>query len=94
MILMLRKMRINKTTMCRYFEYGGQCIPKVSEAYTENRINEILDAALEVSARKPLHKVTMKDIVRQTGLSQGAYISILPILKRCGLRCPTVLILR
>ncbi|WP_342438920.1 helix-turn-helix domain-containing protein [Paenibacillus sp. FSL L8-0436] len=50
---------------------GGHCIPKVSEAYTENRINEILDAALEVSARKPLHKVTMKDIVRQTGLSQG-----------------------
>ncbi|MFS0724952.1 TetR/AcrR family transcriptional regulator [Paenibacillus sp. 1P07SE] len=46
-------------------------IPKVSDGYAEQKRHQILDAALEVSKSKPLHKITMKDIVRASGLSQG-----------------------
>ena len=46
-------------------------IPKVSEGYAEQKRHQILDAALAVSRSKPLHKITMKDIVRASGLSQG-----------------------
>lgn len=46
-------------------------IPKVSEGYAEQKRHQILDAALAVSKSKPLHKITMKDIVRASGLSQG-----------------------
>lgn len=46
-------------------------MPKVPEGYVEQKRNDILDAALAVSRSKPLHKITMKDIVRASGLSQG-----------------------
>ncbi|WP_169447607.1 TetR/AcrR family transcriptional regulator [Paenibacillus daejeonensis] len=46
-------------------------IPKVSEGYAEQKRHHILDAAQAVSRSKPLHKITMKDIVRASGLSQG-----------------------
>lgn len=46
-------------------------MPKVSDEYTRNKRNAILDAANRLRAGKPLHKINMKDVVRETGFSQG-----------------------
>lgn len=46
-------------------------MPKVNDAYFENKKNAILDAAYSVSMKKPLYSVTMSDIISETGLSQG-----------------------
>jgi AcrR family transcriptional regulator len=47
-------------------------MPKVSKEYFENKKNAILDAVENICKRKPLYKLTMKDIVDETGLSFGA----------------------
>ena len=47
-------------------------MPKVKESYFEDKKNTILDAAEKICMKKPLNKVTMKDIVRETKLSPGA----------------------
>ncbi|HBU12475.1 MAG TPA: hypothetical protein DEB31_07030 [Clostridiales bacterium] len=47
-------------------------MPKVDETYFEKKRNAILDAAEEICAAKPLYKLTMKDVIRRTGLSPGA----------------------
>jgi len=47
-------------------------MPKVSPEYLEGRRAEILDAAIVCFARDGFHRTTMKDIVRESGLSPGA----------------------
>jgi AcrR family transcriptional regulator len=46
--------------------------PKVSQEYLDDRRSEILDAAIVCFSRDGLHRTTMKDIVRESGLSPGA----------------------
>ena len=46
-------------------------MPKVDEEYFENKRKIILNAAMRVFQRKPAYSVTMKDIVNESGLSQG-----------------------
>jgi AcrR family transcriptional regulator len=53
-----------------YF-YRGVVMPKVNQKYLDQKRNSILNAALKVCRRKPLHQVTMKDIIRESGVSQG-----------------------
>lgn len=47
-------------------------MPKVSAEHGDARQRQILDAALECFSRQGFHKTTMKDIVRESGLSAGA----------------------
>ncbi|HEX3029675.1 MAG TPA: TetR/AcrR family transcriptional regulator [Clostridia bacterium] len=46
-------------------------MPKVKPDYFEQKRDIILNAAFNVCKRKPLYQVTMKDIIRETGISQG-----------------------
>lgn len=46
-------------------------MPKVNQEYFENKRKIILEAAMKVFQRKPAYSVTMKDIVKESGLSQG-----------------------
>ena len=47
-------------------------MPKISEAQRESRRQQILDAALRCFARDGFHNTTTADIVRESGVSQGA----------------------
>lgn len=47
-------------------------MPKVTEEYLESRRNFILDCAAMVIRDKPLYQMTMRDIIKETKLSQGA----------------------
>ncbi|HEX4182863.1 MAG TPA: TetR/AcrR family transcriptional regulator [Caulobacteraceae bacterium] len=47
-------------------------MPKISEAKRETRRQQILDAALRCFARDGFHNTTTADIVRESGVSQGA----------------------
>lgn len=47
-------------------------MPKVNEEYFENKKNTIIDTVENICVTKPLYKLTMKDIVKETGLSPGA----------------------
>jgi AcrR family transcriptional regulator len=51
-------------------------MPKVSQQYLEARCSEILDAAVVCFARSGFHKATMKDIVRESGMSAGAIYNL------------------
>jgi len=46
-------------------------MPKVDARYTEQKRDKILTAALVVAMRKPIHEVSMRDIISESGLSQG-----------------------
>lgn len=46
-------------------------MPKVSEEHFEQKRQQILAAARRVCESKPLYSVTMKDIVLESGMSQG-----------------------
>lgn len=46
-------------------------MPKVKQEYFGQKRNEILSAALTVCRAKPLYQITMKDIIRESGISQG-----------------------
>jgi AcrR family transcriptional regulator len=46
-------------------------MPKVNAEYIEQKRNKILDAALAVGMRKPMYEVSMRDIIAESGLSQG-----------------------
>jgi AcrR family transcriptional regulator len=46
-------------------------MPKVPEAYIEERRQQILDAAVACFGRKGFHQTTMDDIGREAGLSHG-----------------------
>ena len=47
-------------------------MPKVSTEHTEARKRQILDAALRCFSQRGFHATTMKDIVKESGLSAGA----------------------
>ena len=47
-------------------------MPKVSEAYSEARRQQIIDAAYRCFARKGFHQATMRDIYAEANLSPGA----------------------
>lgn len=47
-------------------------MPKVSAEHGDARQRQILAAALECFSRQGFHKTTMKDIVKESGLSAGA----------------------
>ncbi|MDP4268047.1 MAG: TetR/AcrR family transcriptional regulator [Bacteroidota bacterium] len=57
--------------MSHFIYLGGILMPKVKNDYFEQKKDIILSAAFNVCKRKPLFQVTMKDIIRETGLSQG-----------------------
>lgn len=46
-------------------------MPKVSAEYVNNKKASILAAALNVCKKKPLYEVTMKDIIKESSISQG-----------------------
>ena len=45
--------------------------PKMSEDYLAQKRNQILEAAFVVCMKKPMHEVSMRDIISETGFSQG-----------------------
>jgi AcrR family transcriptional regulator len=47
-------------------------MPKITEAQRETRRQQILDAALRCFSRDGFHNTTTADIVRESGISQGA----------------------
>src|ERR1700743_1088781 len=47
-------------------------MPKITDAQRETRRQQILDAALRCFSRDGFHATTTADIVRESGLSQGA----------------------
>ncbi len=47
-------------------------MPKISDAKRESRRQEILDAAMRCFSRDGFHNTTTADIVRESGMSQGA----------------------
>ncbi|MGL6175177.1 MAG: TetR/AcrR family transcriptional regulator [Cellulosilyticaceae bacterium] len=46
-------------------------MPKVSEDYLEERRQFIIECALKVYEGQTLYRMTMRDIIRETGFSQG-----------------------
>ena len=46
-------------------------MPKVNADYLEQKRNEILDAAFTICMEKPMHEVSMRDIISAVGFSQG-----------------------
>lgn len=46
-------------------------MPKVNDDYFKKKRDKILDAAFLVCMRKPIYEVKMKDIITESGLSQG-----------------------
>lgn len=46
-------------------------MPKVSHDYVIRKKNVILEAALSVCKVKPLYEITMRDIIKASGVSQG-----------------------
>ena len=55
-------------------------MPKVNEEYFEKKREDILDAAYAVCMRKPLYEVSMRDIIAESGLSQGGIYRYFPNL--------------
>jgi AcrR family transcriptional regulator len=47
-------------------------LPKVTEAHTDTRRQQIIDAAYRCFARKGFHQASMRDIFTEAGLSPGA----------------------
>lgn len=55
-------------------------MPKVSEEYIMQKKQTIVDAAYQVCLKKPVSAVTMMDIIKETGLSQGGIYRFYPDL--------------
>ncbi|HXY27158.1 MAG TPA: TetR/AcrR family transcriptional regulator [Acidimicrobiales bacterium] len=53
-------------------------MPKVSEAHLERRRRQIMAAALACFSRQGFHRTTMQDIVKESGLSAGAFYTYFP----------------
>src|SRR5215207_2471603 len=51
---------------------GTHLMPKVTEAYSAARRQQIIDAAYRCFARKGFHQATMRDIYQEANLSPGA----------------------
>jgi AcrR family transcriptional regulator len=47
-------------------------MPKVKDEYLQDKRGQILEAAHRVCMRKPVYSITMRDIIAETGWSQGA----------------------
>lgn len=47
-------------------------MPKVTDEYTASKKEFILQCVNEVCAEKPIYEITMRDIIKKTGYSQGA----------------------
>lgn len=67
-------------------------MPKVSNEYLTQKKNLIIDGALNVCRTKPLYQITMKDVIREIGISQGGiyrYFSdvdeiLVAVINRCN----------
>ena len=46
-------------------------MPKVTKEYVDKKKNEIVDAAIRVCKSKPAYTVTIRDVVKECGISQG-----------------------
>lgn len=46
-------------------------MPKMNADYFSKKRNKILDAAFAVCMKKPMHEVSMRDVISESGLSQG-----------------------
>lgn len=46
-------------------------MPKVTEEYLVNKRNLILECTNEILKEKPLYQITMRDIIKKAGFSQG-----------------------
>lgn len=58
--------------MCHYnFPGRVRTLPKVKAEYFDIKRELICDAALRVCKTKPLYDITMKDVIRESGVSQG-----------------------
>lgn len=53
-------------------------MPKIKQENYEKRKQQILDAAQKVFLAKPLYKMTMKDVIRESGFSTGSVYSYFP----------------
>jgi len=51
---------------------GGLCMPKVTDEYLTDKRNFILECTNEILKEKPLYQITMRDIIKKAGFSQGA----------------------
>lgn len=47
-------------------------MPRVNKEYLIEKKNCILDCAMEIMQEKPLYQITMRDIIKKMGVSQGA----------------------
>lgn len=47
-------------------------MPRVKDEYLQDKREQILDAAYRVCMQKPVYSITMRDIISETGWSQGA----------------------
>jgi len=54
------------------FRIGGLCMPKVTDEYLTDKRNFILECTNEILKEKPLYQITMRDIIKRAGFSQGA----------------------
>jgi AcrR family transcriptional regulator len=52
-------------------DVGELAMPKVSKEYVDEKKREIVDAAIRVCKAKPAYAVTLRDIVKEGGISQG-----------------------
>ena len=50
-------------------------MPKVSKDYVERKKAEIVSAAIVVCQAKPVYEVTLRDVVKECGISQGSIYS-------------------
>lgn len=46
-------------------------MPKVDQRHFEEKANKIVDAAIRVCKTKPAYAVTLRDVVKESGISQG-----------------------
>jgi len=46
-------------------------MPKVNQGHFEEKANKIIDAAIRVCSTKPAYAVTLRDVVKESGISQG-----------------------
>jgi AcrR family transcriptional regulator len=53
-------------------------VPRVSEDHLTARRRQIVEAALRCFAREGFHRTSMRDVIRESGLSAGAVYSYFP----------------
>lgn len=58
-------------------------MPKMNQDYFEQKRRKILDAAYVVCMQKPMHEVSMRDIISESGLSQGGIYRYFQTLMTC-----------